>query len=224
MGIVLLEPTDTGEAGEGTGQLVAVEGAKVGEPKGKVAVRPNRTLEHEAVARAVHGLHGPLLSFDVEAEHGVLVVHGVSRLVPKVEVVDVGGDDLVVAALPVVVLDEVDELVVDAGAVGEPEGRPGRQVVEHDELLLLHDAAVIALLGLLVGREDIYIYIGHICVRTTLRNKRPRPSSIHLSLQAQKQPMDLSLSLLDRIMRFTNISSQSLLGGLSPRQYLLCQR
>ena len=124
--IVLLEPTDTSEAGEGTGKLVAVEGAKVGEAEGQVAVRADGRLEHEAVAGTVHGLHGPLLPLHVKDEHGVLVVHGVAGLVPQVEVVNVGRDDLVEAALPVVVLDEIDELVVDAGAVGEPEGRSGR--------------------------------------------------------------------------------------------------
>mmetsp|Transcript_8779 Transcript_8779/g.18552 ORF Transcript_8779/g.18552 Transcript_8779/m.18552 type:complete len:735 (+) Transcript_8779:385-2589(+) len=150
VGVVLLEAPDAREAREGAGELVAVQDAEIGVADGEVAVGADRGAEHEAVARAVHGLHGPLLPLDVEAEHGVLVVHGVAGLVPEVEVVDVGGDDLVVAALPVVVLDEVDERVVDAGSVGQPEGGASGEVVEHDEFLLCGDAAVITLLCLLL--------------------------------------------------------------------------
>ena len=97
---------------------------------------------------AVHRFHGPFLSLDLKGEHVVLVVQGVSGLVPEVEVEDVGGDDLGVSALPVLFSDEFDESVVYAGTVGKPEGGSRRQIVEHDEFLLSGDPPVITLLGL----------------------------------------------------------------------------
>jgi hypothetical protein len=44
--------------------------------------------------------------------------------------------------------DEADESVVDTSAVWQPEGGPGRQLVEHDEVLLLCNTAMVTLFGL----------------------------------------------------------------------------
>jgi hypothetical protein len=98
-----------------------VEHTEVGVAYGEVAVAPYLPGEHETVRGAIHRLHRPLLPLDVEAEHSVFVMHGVSALVPQVEVENVGGDDLIVPALPVMLLNEVNEFVVYAGAVGKPE-------------------------------------------------------------------------------------------------------
>jgi hypothetical protein len=50
--------------------------------------------EHEAVTRAVHRLEAVLFLLDVEGKHVLLVVGGVARGLPQVEIVDVGRDDL----------------------------------------------------------------------------------------------------------------------------------
>ena len=76
-------------------------------------------------------------------------MQGVARLMPQVEVVNIGGDDLIVSALPVVFLDEFNEFIVDACTVRKPECGSRGEVVEHDETLFLGDATVIAFLGLL---------------------------------------------------------------------------
>jgi hypothetical protein len=68
--------------------------------------------------------------------------------VPEIEIENVRGDDFVVSTRPVLFFDKVDELVVDTGSVGEPEGRPRRQLVEKDELLLVRHPPVIAFLSL----------------------------------------------------------------------------
>mmetsp|Transcript_16660 Transcript_16660/g.40842 ORF Transcript_16660/g.40842 Transcript_16660/m.40842 type:complete len:383 (-) Transcript_16660:188-1336(-) len=75
-------------------------------------------------------------------------MRGVPRGLPQVEVEDVGGDDLIVLVLPVLLADERDERVVDLGAVGQEEARTGRQRVEEEQLLVHADEAVVALLGL----------------------------------------------------------------------------
>ena len=79
--------------------------------------------EHEAVPRAVHGLHAKLLALDVEDEHVVLVVCRVPRDLPQLEVEDVGRDHFLVPALEVLNANKVDELVVDPRPVRKPEAR-----------------------------------------------------------------------------------------------------
>mmetsp|Transcript_4005 Transcript_4005/g.16005 ORF Transcript_4005/g.16005 Transcript_4005/m.16005 type:complete len:884 (+) Transcript_4005:169-2820(+) len=143
--VVLLEAADAREPREGARQFVAVQDAEVGVAHRKVAPRAQGLGEHEAVARAVHGLEAEFGAFDVEAEHVVFVVERVARGVPEVEVVDVGRDDLVVLAQPVLLADERDEPVVDARAARLEEGRPRRERVEEEERLRRADAPVVAL-------------------------------------------------------------------------------
>ena len=92
-------------------------------------------LEEHAVGGAVHRLEAKLLPLDVEQEHVLLVLGGVARRLPQLEVEDVWGDDLVVVALEVLGLDHVHQLVVDARAVRQEEARAGRDLVEEEELL-----------------------------------------------------------------------------------------
>ena len=68
--------------------------------------------------------------------HAYLVVLPVSRRLPQLGVIHVRGEHLRVPARPILAFDEVRELVVDARAVGQPEGRARRQVMEEEQLLL----------------------------------------------------------------------------------------
>jgi hypothetical protein len=81
-------------------------------------------VEHEAVARAVHGLEAKLLALHVEQEHVVLVVGGVARGDPQVQVVHVGRHHLVVPAPPVFPADELLQPVVHARPVRQKETAP----------------------------------------------------------------------------------------------------
>eukprot|EP00053_Salpingoeca_punica_P013384 m.120929 g.120929 ORF g.120929 m.120929 type:complete len:748 (-) comp16189_c0_seq1:23-2266(-) len=148
--VVLLEAADAGEAGEGARELVAVQHAKVGEANGQLLVRADAVAEHQAVARAVHRLQSKLLLLHFKAEHVVLVVVPVAGGLPQPDVVHVGADDLSEAALPVLGLDEGDQLVVDVGAARQEEAAARRELVEEEELLLLADLAVVALGSLLL--------------------------------------------------------------------------
>mmetsp|Transcript_3789 Transcript_3789/g.6313 ORF Transcript_3789/g.6313 Transcript_3789/m.6313 type:complete len:309 (-) Transcript_3789:797-1723(-) len=148
MSIVLLEATDAGQTREGTGQFVAVQDTKVSKPNGQIAPRANRVGKHEAMTGTVHWFHSPFLAFNVKAEHGILVVQGVARLVPQIEVVNIGSNDFRITSLPVVVLDEFNQFVVDASSVWEPKGATGGKFVEHDKVLLGGNATVVAFFGL----------------------------------------------------------------------------
>ena len=97
-----------------------------------------------------------------------LVILPVPGALPQLDIVDVGGDNLIESTLPVLLLadatqsccrtwqgqvskrstskcaeelypdlDELDEGVVDAGAVGQEKARARAQLVEEEQLLLL---------------------------------------------------------------------------------------
>mmetsp|Transcript_52532 Transcript_52532/g.78488 ORF Transcript_52532/g.78488 Transcript_52532/m.78488 type:complete len:385 (-) Transcript_52532:986-2140(-) len=144
MSIVLLETPNTSQPSQSAGKFVPVQDTEVSQSKRQVTVGPNRVTEHKTMARTVHWLHGPFCPFDIEAKHGVLVVHRVTGLMPQIQVVNVRSDDFVISSLPVMVTNERDEFVVDAGTVGKPEGTTRRQVVKHDQFLLLGNATMIA--------------------------------------------------------------------------------
>mmetsp|Transcript_25488 Transcript_25488/g.42978 ORF Transcript_25488/g.42978 Transcript_25488/m.42978 type:complete len:248 (+) Transcript_25488:1998-2741(+) len=153
--VILLKATHAREARQRTRELVAVQHAKVSNAQGQLAIGAQPVGEHEAVSGTVHGLHAPLLALHVEHEHAVLIVLGVSGRLPQLQVEDIGRDDLLVAAYPVLLLDEVHEAVVDPGTVRHPECRAGRQVVEEKQLLLGAQVAVVALLRLLLELQPL---------------------------------------------------------------------
>ena len=108
-----------------------------------------RVLEHQTVARTVHGLQTVLRIITVEQEHVVLVVVSMTADLPQIQVEHVGGDHLRVATHVVLLADELHQLVVDVGSVREEEAGAGAQLVEEEEVLLLSQHAVVVLLGLL---------------------------------------------------------------------------
>jgi hypothetical protein len=55
--------------------------------------------------------------------------------------------NLGVLSFPQFLLDEVDQVVVDDGAVGKPHAGTGRQLVEEEQLLLATQSTMITLLS-----------------------------------------------------------------------------
>jgi len=123
-----------------------MQNPEVGHAEGQVPVRAQRVFEEEAMTRAVHRLHPPLLLFDIKEEHVFLVVFVVSRDLEKVDVEDIRCDHLVEAPLVVFAPHEADETVVHARAVWEEEATAGAQVVEEEQLLLQAHPPVVTLL------------------------------------------------------------------------------
>jgi len=72
-----------------------------------------------------------------------------TRDLPKLEVVDVRGNDLLVATDAVLVSNHLDKLVVDGGTFGVEEGTAGRHFEMVEEVLSLANLTMVALLGLL---------------------------------------------------------------------------
>lgn len=93
----LLETNDAGESGERTGELVAVEHAKVRQAERKLPVRVRAMLKDQTVPGAVHRLEAKLLSLLplsvrllVSATHGkhvVLIMLPVTRRLPQLLIV-----------------------------------------------------------------------------------------------------------------------------------------
>lgn len=145
VGVVLLEAADAGQASEGTRELVTMEDTKVGETDGQLTVGALAGAENQAVTGAVHGLDGPILVLALEGKHTLLVVLPVTRGTPQVNVVNVGGDDLLEATAAVLGADELLEAVVNAGAVREHEGRARGVLMPHEELLVLSNETMVTL-------------------------------------------------------------------------------
>ena len=67
-----------------------------------------------------------------------------STLVPKVKVVNVRSDDFIVAPLPEMFSDKLNQIVVDNSTVGQPERASWAQFVKHYEILFHGNTAVVA--------------------------------------------------------------------------------
>ena len=96
-------------------------------------------VKDETMARTVHWLESISLLFNVDLEHVVRVVIPMSGDLPQLRVVQVGSHDLLEAALPVLLLDVVHELVVDVRALGLEEAGAGAELVEEEQVLLLKE-------------------------------------------------------------------------------------
>lgn len=94
--------------------------------------------EHEAVARTVHGLHPPLLPLHVKDEHVFLVVLGVARYLPEVQVEDVGGDHFLVPPHPVLLANEGHQAVVHPCSMGLPEATARGKLQHMYEVAYIH--------------------------------------------------------------------------------------
>lgn len=80
---------------------------------------------------------------DVNKDNWFQVTH-----FPKVDIVHVGGLDLLVATLAILSAQEFLDLVEDLGSVGKQEGRPWRQLIEEEKFLFFSDFQVVTLLSL----------------------------------------------------------------------------
>ena len=93
MGIILHEPSHSGQASQSTTSLISVDDTKLGHTNWQFLVTAIPRVEDQAMTRAVHRLQCPLFLLNVENEHVVLVVLPMSGGFPEFGVVHVGRDD-----------------------------------------------------------------------------------------------------------------------------------
>ncbi len=160
MRVILRESARAHESVHDAAPLVAVDGAELEQTHRQIPVRAHAVAIDQQCTGAVHRLHrvvGGLLTFplgDLEGEHIVLVVIPVPARLPHISLVDVRCTDLHVAAIVQVGREPLHEFVEHAGAlrVIEHQSAAG-ELVEVEQVELLAEFAVVALLGLLEPRE-----------------------------------------------------------------------
>ncbi len=149
--IVLLELPHAREARERARHLVPVQHVERHVAERQLAVRVLLREVEQIVRRAVHRLQREvvLLGLAVENEEHVLAILApMSRDLPQPLVVHEGRPDLVkIVALPLA--DEIGDRVVQHRAALGPEHGAGRERVHHEQVELLAEHAMVALLRLL---------------------------------------------------------------------------
>ena len=148
MGVILAEGPHAREAGRHAGFLVAVQAAEIGQPQRQVAVRALLRSIDESGGRAVHRLDRELPLVDFGEIHILAIIVVVAAGLPERDIHDLRRDDLVVLVRTVEVADVLGEAVVDHRALGVKERRRGRLGMEAEQVELLAELAVVALLGL----------------------------------------------------------------------------
>ena len=182
--VVLGEAARAQQAVHDATHLVAVHRAELEVAQRQVTVGMQLALVEHHVARAVHGLHGVLghagvlvvALVDLEEVHVLLVEAVMARGLPHVGVVDVRGDDLLVAARVKVAAQPLLQGADDARALGEVQRQTGARQRVHDvDAQLAPQLAVVALLGLL--------QVAHVLVQLLLlEERRAVDAGEHLTL------------------------------------------
>ena len=158
VGVVLGEAAGAKQAVDHAGHLVAVHGAELEVAQRQVAVGVQLVLVDDHVARAVHGFHAVLgvarllvsALVDLEEVHVLVVEAVMARGLPHVRVVDVRGDDLLVAALVQIAAQPLLQRADDARALGKVQRQAhAGHGLHHVDAQLAAKLAMVALLGLL---------------------------------------------------------------------------
>ena len=153
MGIVLREVADAEQAVELAGLLMAMDKTKLAEAQRQVAIAVLAGVVDEHAARAVHRLDGVIFTVDLREVHVLFVVIPVTGRLPELTVQDHRRLNLLVAVAAVYLAPVVDELIADDHAVRMEEREARAFLMQAEEVELLAELAVIALLGLLEHME-----------------------------------------------------------------------
>jgi hypothetical protein len=69
MGIILLEPSNTGQTRKGAGDFISMQHAKVSVSNWEVSETSDLVVKHKAMAWAVHRFHSETLAFNLPHKH-----------------------------------------------------------------------------------------------------------------------------------------------------------
>ena len=149
MAIVLDEVAHARKSAERSGQLVAMESSVLGEPQRQVAIAARAgAIDHGALG-AVHRLQAELFTFGFDDEHIVAIEIPVARLLPEVLADDDRRGDLLIAASLLHLAHRTFKRAPESLPLRVPEGTPGRDVMEGEEIERDTELAMIALARLI---------------------------------------------------------------------------
>ena len=144
--VVLREVADAEQAVELAGFLMAMDEAEFAEAQRQVAVAALLRLVNEHAARAVHRLDGVVFAINLREVHVVLVVCPVAGRLPELTVQNHRRLDLLVAVAAMDFAPVIDELIADNHAVRMEEREARAFFVKAEEVKLLAELAMVALL------------------------------------------------------------------------------
>ena len=147
--VVLGEAAHAHQAVQRARRFVAVALAELAVAQRQVAVRAQARVVDLHVARAVHRLQRIGTIFRLGREHVFTIIVPVAGLLPQADVDDLRRLDFVVAGGLVGLAHVLLDLLPDGPAFRVPENQARRFVLEVEQVQLLAQLAVIALLGLL---------------------------------------------------------------------------
>ena len=152
MRVVLAEVAATLDALQCAGGLIAEVVGNLADADGQLAVAVGLVGVDHHVVGTVHRAQDVALALHLHSgEHVLAVVVPVAGGLVQVHGADAGGHDVQVAALTLLALDVILQLLPDGVAVGQEHRQAAAdEVVGHEQAHLLADLAVVALTGLLL--------------------------------------------------------------------------
>ena len=152
MGVVLAEMTAALNAFQGAAGLITEVVGNFANADGQLAVAVRAVGVDHHVVGAVHRAQNIAFTLHFHGgEHVLTVMIPVAGSLVQVHGADAGGHNVQVAALALLALDVIFQLLPDDVAVGQEHGQAAaNQVVGHEQAHFLADLAVVALAGFLL--------------------------------------------------------------------------
>mmetsp|Transcript_37514 Transcript_37514/g.87440 ORF Transcript_37514/g.87440 Transcript_37514/m.87440 type:complete len:538 (+) Transcript_37514:6674-8287(+) len=151
--VVLREAAHAHDAVQAARGFVAVALAEFAVTQRQVAVALHALLEDQDVAGAVHRFERVVALLRLGHEHVLAILVPVPRLLPQALVQDLRALDLQVAVVAVDAAHVLLHLLPDRPALGVPEHDARRVLVDVEQVQLLAELAVVALLGFFEQRQ-----------------------------------------------------------------------
>jgi hypothetical protein len=147
--VVLGETAHTQQTVQHARTLVAIHGAQLGQPYGKLPVAAQLRLVNQDVSRAIHGLELVIGFFNFDgAEHIFAIKIRVAAGLPQFQQHDMWGENEIVAAASEFVAQPVFHFAADDAALGMPENQARAGFfLNAEKIEFLAQLAVIAALG-----------------------------------------------------------------------------
>lgn len=147
---------------------MAMQHSKIGVSYRQLTIRMLHHIEHQTMARAIHGLHSVRHLLGLHQKHILLILIPVAWDLEQINIIKVGWNNFLVPSECVLLPDELHKFVVYVGAIRIEKGTPRCKRMKHKKLVQLSYVSVIPfsqlfldthiLLQLLFGRKGNAIH------------------------------------------------------------------